>query len=67
MALSGTSLRITGFATRRGGLESPGPLKLTYIGDGHLNPLRAECVRSFYRELHKYAKLNFTESFWPQK
>lgn len=45
-------MRNTGFTIRKGGLESPGQLKLTCIDGGHLNLVRAECLRSFYRELN---------------
>lgn len=54
-------MRNTGFTIRQGGLESPGPLRLTCINGGHLNLVRAECLRSFYRVLNKYAKVNFTK------
>lgn len=32
-----------------------------YTDGGHLNLLRAQCLRSFYWEFNKHAKVNFTE------
>ena len=50
-----------GFAIRQGRLETPGLLKLMYVDGGYLNLGKAECLRSFYREFSKYAKVNFIE------
>lgn len=61
MTLTGTTVRNTGFAIRQGGLESPGPVRLMYIDGGYLNLVKAECLRSFYREFSKYAKVSLTE------
>lgn len=61
MTLSGTTVRNTGFAIRQGRLETPGPLRLLYVDGGYLNLGKAECLRCFYREFSKYAKVNFIE------